>query len=462
MVTPADAIPIVDAAYEMEASDTQWLLGISEAVRAWLAPEAGLFSFVAETSNPNALRTWLPTYTSLARSESLPAVPQELTSLGRDVAERCLRFISCSTFSEAGIQNPTRYPDLLLLTANDLSEIGVVFAAPMLAPGAPSPRVRRTWARIATHICAAHRVRRELARLRDEVFSEQGTRTSTARQLLSVLCADATQQPSPFADEGARARRTFAELLKGRCSLLDQFDRDGRHYLVLRRNAPHTPDPRALTEREVQIIHYAAEGHTDRWIGARLGVRNSTVATHRTRAMLKLGIRSRAILSQLVRQTDSQANAKNRTLRAQPGGGIAVNALRVGSEDLAVLSFPCLSQQLPTALTNAERRVAVLLLEGLSNGEIAKVRGTSTRTVANQAAAVFRKIGVRRRAQLAERLLDAARQSLPSNQQQPAFQNTQQMRVRLRDLRIIGSEPGDSAAANSTESAVAAAIGARL
>jgi len=45
-------------------------------------------------------------------------------------------------------------------------------------------------------------------------------------------------------------------------------------------------------------------------------------------------------------------------------------------------------------LTCAEREVRALVLAGRSNAEIARARGTSLRTVANQIASMFRKLGV--------------------------------------------------------------------
>ena len=53
------------------------------------------------------------------------------------------------------------------------------------------------------------------------------------------------------------------------------------------------------------------------------------------------------------------------------------------------------------ALTDAERGVALLLLQGLSHKEIASARDTSERTVRQQALAVYRKAGVHSRAELA-------------------------------------------------------------
>lgn len=55
---------------------------------------------------------------------------------------------------------------------------------------------------------------------------------------------------------------------------------------------------------------------------------------------------------------------------------------------------------LPASLTPAEREVVELILEGLSSKEIAARRGTAARTVANQLARVFEKMGVNSRGEL--------------------------------------------------------------
>ena len=55
-------------------------------------------------------------------------------------------------------------------------------------------------------------------------------------------------------------------------------------------------------------------------------------------------------------------------------------------------------------LTKAERDVVTGILRGESNGAIAKRRGTHVRTVANQVAGIFRKLGAGSRAELVARL----------------------------------------------------------
>ena len=52
------------------------------------------------------------------------------------------------------------------------------------------------------------------------------------------------------------------------------------------------------------------------------------------------------------------------------------------------------------ALSPAERQVARLAAAGLPNAEIARSRGSAVRTVANQIASAFRKLGVRSRLEL--------------------------------------------------------------
>lgn len=54
-------------------------------------------------------------------------------------------------------------------------------------------------------------------------------------------------------------------------------------------------------------------------------------------------------------------------------------------------------------LTAAESAVLDRLLQGASNADIARVRGASPRTVANQVASVLRKLGVASRYQLMAR-----------------------------------------------------------
>lgn len=82
------------------------------------------------------------------------------------------------------------------------------------------------------------------------------------------------------------------------------------------------------------------------------------------------------------------------------GRGLDVDVLDVelGQERLVVLSSPVHAPTFPDALTPAEREIAQLVLAGRSDHQIACVRRTSIKTVANQLATVFAKAGVSSRA----------------------------------------------------------------
>jgi DNA-binding NarL/FixJ family response regulator len=73
------------------------------------------------------------------------------------------------------------------------------------------------------------------------------------------------------------------------------------------------------------------------------------------------------------------------------------------SARLAVVSFPISRAGLPE-LTSAEQAVVLLMLSGHDHAAIARIRRVSRRTIANQVASVFRKLGVHSRLELATRL----------------------------------------------------------
>ncbi len=70
-------------------------------------------------------------------------------------------------------------------------------------------------------------------------------------------------------------------------------------------------------------------------------------------------------------------------------------------QTVAIISFDVGEEDKTGDLTSAEREVALLALAGKSNNEIAEARHCSVRTVANQLQSVFRKLGIRSRAELA-------------------------------------------------------------
>ncbi len=84
-----------------------------------------------------------------------------------------------------------------------------------------------------------------------------------------------------------------------------------------------------------------------------------------------------------------------------PATGVRAWKVRVAGRLFAIISLPVGVGPLLPVLTLAERDVADRVLRGESNREVAQGRGTSERTVANQLAAIYQKLGVASRAELA-------------------------------------------------------------
>jgi DNA-binding NarL/FixJ family response regulator len=69
--------------------------------------------------------------------------------------------------------------------------------------------------------------------------------------------------------------------------------------------------------------------------------------------------------------------------------------------EVLVVSYPRRAPLDPSKLSPAERAMVDALRRGASNADIARDRGTSVLTVAKQVASALRKLGVRRRGELA-------------------------------------------------------------
>ena len=78
----------------------------------------------------------------------------------------------------------------------------------------------------------------------------------------------------------------------------------------------------------------------------------------------------------------------------------------LGDARVFVIALP--RYALPESLSNAEAEVVRLVLDGHSTKVIAALRRTSPRTIANQLAMIYRKLGVNSRTELASALATRA------------------------------------------------------
>ncbi|HET6374860.1 MAG TPA: LuxR C-terminal-related transcriptional regulator, partial [Methylocella sp.] len=178
-------------------------------------------------------------------------------------------------------------------------------------------------------------------------------------------------------------------LVDGRWSLVDRFDSDRRRYIVAVQNDPAHPDPRGLTERERQVAELAGLGRSAKQIGYALGVSNSAVTNCTARIQEKLGLSSHVELVSFF----SPSGLRRKLAEAAVAG-----------ERLLIGAYPLIDEQSIKDLTGAEREVTAHLIAGSTNADIARHRKASEHTVAHQVQAIFRKLQVRSRSELAARL----------------------------------------------------------
>jgi DNA-binding CsgD family transcriptional regulator len=201
--------------------------------------------------------------------------------------------------------------DVFALNALDASGHGLWL-------GAPWPRITKApaeratlFARAAAHLRAACRLRRNdvLSKPRSAILSAAGEVLHIEGDTLQSADAggedvrDELRRAAMALDrarsrEGRRdverATRGWRPLVLSRWSVLDQFDSDGRRFLVAVDNRPPTRPPRRdLSEREHQVMTHAHLGHTNKVIAYELGLSASTVRVLLHRAARKLGATTR-------------------------------------------------------------------------------------------------------------------------------------------------------------------------
>lgn len=243
--------------------------------------------------------------------------------------------------------------------------------------------------------------------------SKKGTVHSIpTRSPASAEAEQALRSAAMSADAGATAPVNVAlvwrELARGTSKIVDSFFSSERCFLVLALNTGATTTP--LEGRRLEILEGVLGGLRQKNIAIDSGLAPSTVALNSRLALESLGIACKPSRAHpLLMLAARAANASTQTL--------ADYSTFVSHDDreLRVIGAPRPDQNLATVLPCAELAVIRSLIEGLSYQQIAKLRGTSTRTIANQITAVFRRLRVSGRNELVQRLFsdDARGVGLP-------------------------------------------------
>lgn len=327
--------------------------------------------------------------------EWIPAVTQERMSLGPPIFATSSQVFGPAQMKE--LMTATGVPEfagLICPTGRGVLVLGSGKSEPLQ----PTERDQRKWLPVAAHVSSAWRLRTALqAGTSAEVaFSPTGKLIDERSEPMSISVR-AMLRMAVLRRERARAANSdelWPDLVAGQWTLVDQFESDGRRVVVAYRNDPLAAPYQALERAEAYALRCALEGDASKAIAMELSVSEATVSRLIARGLQRLGLRHLADAGEL---------------RA-----MSMSVLQFGNEDapvdVAVLSRPqhalqpgCLSGS--ESLTAAERDVLSGVLAGQSHATIAAQRNTSPRTIANQVASIFSKVGVQSRRELLARLL---------------------------------------------------------
>ena len=326
------AIDLIEAAYRLEGSDSDWLAHLIDVGAPILDHGQGIFAFNylhparngggADVGHDGLHLRSLPTNfldrldaaravipPKVFHAITLPGFAGTWTEVCRDHPEISPRFLELLGYS-----------DMFAIFACDPNAVGVFIGAPLSAAKTLSPKSRELCQMVAAHIASAFRLRHALKETdmrpgghstgfpeeAEAVFDANGfqlidsvgpAKEATAAEILHAAARSVDAARGELRNDDPRqAIETWTALVSGRWSMLDWFDADGRRYILAVPNPPEVRDPRGLTEQERQVVAYVALGERNKLVGYRLGLSPSRISSLLRRAMRKLGVKSRAAL----------------------------------------------------------------------------------------------------------------------------------------------------------------------
>jgi DNA-binding NarL/FixJ family response regulator len=187
------------------------------------------------------------------------------------------------------------------------------------------------------------------------------------------------------------------ELVSGCATVVEEFFTKERCGLLLQRDPERKREP--IVGRRLLVLELLMTGSCQKNIALDLDVAPSTVAIHAQRALRHLGASSRP---SRVHPTLMLMAMAARGLRMPM---VAVRARLGEDSNLELIGMPRPDSGMASILPHAQLAVTRHLVEGDCYKKISVERGTSQRTIANQIAAVFRRLNVSGRSELLQRLI---------------------------------------------------------
>lgn len=347
-------IDVVEAAYDIDVPPADWLPNVLAAGAPLFDLGMGCYATISCGRSPEGV----PIVTQLCNSAGAEDVAMSVMAAAKEAGPAEVSSASHAVqgtvyllsdhlerFPEA-YERITRHAgckDILSVTAVDPDTCGAHIGMPSVERLSFDRGLRDFWRMLGIHIAAGHRLRRNVGQVGDaagvpmtEIPLDADALIDPSRFLIAHASRDAR---SPNAARKLRdaarmvdrargplrqrnpeeALRLWRGLVRGRWTLVDWFDSDGRRFVLAKSNAPSIRDPRGLSEREAQVATFAGQGETSKIIGYRLGLSPSYVSRLLRDAMRKLGVKTQAQLVERLRGIEPEGAAPATQHRSDAG-----------------------------------------------------------------------------------------------------------------------------------------------
>lgn len=309
------AVDAIETAYlRVDVGAAQWVREVALALSPLLDAGHGIMGWCYDASNLAELKLrdvamigvddrLLPAIASatadrrnkfsIIRKHYLTPAGSLITSVGDD--SEMLNAIWQDHVSALGVN------DLLCLNGMNFGFQGCAFSAPLSERGSADTIRDALLSRIVAHLIAAYRIIGRITQAdsgeSEAVLTPSGSVAHAEGAAKSKAARDALSRAVQAAELArgkmrrvapAEALELWKSMVDGRWTLTDQFEHDGKRFVVARVNQPARQLIGKLTQRESQVVAMASVGHSNKLIAYELGVSEGTIAALLARAQRRL------------------------------------------------------------------------------------------------------------------------------------------------------------------------------
>jgi DNA-binding CsgD family transcriptional regulator len=317
-----DAASVLDclaAGYRIDLDAADYVRNLAQAAAALLDRGLGVIAYTYDARDPTNPTidqfavsdrfdpAWLPPFYAALESSGLDGASNRPSGFAAWGHMRCGQATAVPgmrpllpAFAHIGGAR-----DTLAVNALDADGRGLWLGAPMRSTKRASPQHMTLLSRLSAHLTAAFRLRRRDADAREPaaVLSQNGALLHSKAAAVARHREELRHAVTAFDKARTRearrdiemATRRWRPLVASSWSLLDEFDTDGKRFVVAVDNAPPTRAWQgSLSEREQHVLTQASLGHSNKEIAYELGLSHATVRVLFHRAARKLRTSTRA------------------------------------------------------------------------------------------------------------------------------------------------------------------------